>query len=406
MAAGTAVFTAGLGDRVYLSALNDSADQLRRVIEEVAQGSDARRVAAVNRRTVTTSRWSTSIQPPLLDVAWNRSRYDAAGVLLENGADPTVLFNGLVTAVGLCAIGNVAASLSALLRAGHSANERFFPFWHGRDFVNTLCQSTPVHACLGEKDGVLRLECLKVLLAEGNADVNTTDWRGRNPLHLAASHADKPGFEEAFQLLLARSTVATRRALFDGDSVIDLIVSKVQNIQPLHINIILALAGTPVKPENAARLLPVAAARGNQLCAELAARRSPSRRWMAHDDVVQLAFEGRDAYAAEARLERTRVRVALLERVFKLRRKRRRRVAALARKRRERLAALEREMEERKAAIEREMNEEEDEVLAPVEGRLRELEGVLGLESGSSDDEDEDDEDDEKDEGSGEEEGK
>jgi hypothetical protein len=45
----------------------------------------------------------------------------------------------------------------------------------------------------------------------------------------------------------------------------------------------LLASGVPFRLDTASQLLPIAAARGRALEREMAARRSPSRRWRAHD---------------------------------------------------------------------------------------------------------------------------
>ena len=60
--------------------------------------------------------------------------------------------------------------------------------------------------------------------------------------------------------------------------------------------------------------LPIAARRATRATRELAARRSEARRWRAHDCLVDLALEARDAREADARLNATRARLAALER--------------------------------------------------------------------------------------------
>jgi ankyrin repeat protein len=60
--------------------------------------------------------------------------------------------------------------------------------------------------------------------------------------------------------------------------------------------------------------LPIAARRATRATRELAARRSEARRWRAHDCLVDLALEARDAREADARLAATRARLAALER--------------------------------------------------------------------------------------------
>jgi hypothetical protein len=79
----------------------------------------------------------------------------------------------------------------------------------------------------------------------------------------------------------------------------------------------LLASGAPVRPDNAARVLPIVISHGfaaaERRKAELAAGRSEARRWMAHNDVVQLAFDFVELRAIEERLRATEQRVAELE---------------------------------------------------------------------------------------------
>jgi hypothetical protein len=83
----------------------------------------------------------------------------------------------------------------------------------------------------------------------------------------------------------------------------------------------LRISGASVKQENdevvrkvvASHALPILARRYQRLEAELAARKSESRRWRAHDCFVQLAFDFRDAREADEAEAAARARVIELE---------------------------------------------------------------------------------------------
>jgi alanyl-tRNA synthetase len=105
--------------RVYRAvAAGESAEQVLRVIEEVAQGSDETRALAVNKKG------EESDETPLA-AAHRLRRGDLVGALVEAGADVGGVFGGGPwTPVAVCIVYGQAESVSALLKAGHDPNER------------------------------------------------------------------------------------------------------------------------------------------------------------------------------------------------------------------------------------------------------------------------------------------
>jgi hypothetical protein len=100
--------------RVYRAvAAGKSAEQVLRVIEEVAQGSDERRATAVGHS-----------ETPLA-AAHRLRRGDLVGALVRQaGADVGGVFGRLWTPITVCIVYGQAESVSALLKAGHDPNER------------------------------------------------------------------------------------------------------------------------------------------------------------------------------------------------------------------------------------------------------------------------------------------
>jgi hypothetical protein len=118
--------------------------------------------------------------------------------------------------------------------------------------------------------------------------------------------------------LLRALSRETRRAVNTGGwSAVDYIISgrRGQSLEPWHKQLIgeLLAAGAPVRPQNRATALPIAAERAERRDAELAARRSESRRWRAHDDLVGLALDMVERREARQGVEARRARVVALE---------------------------------------------------------------------------------------------
>jgi hypothetical protein len=75
----------------------------------------------------------------------------------------------------------------------------------------------------------------------------------------------------------------------------------------------LLVSGVHVLPQNAAVILPIAASLGERQEAEMAARRSESRRWRAHEAIVGLAFDQQELRDAERAVEARCARLRELE---------------------------------------------------------------------------------------------
>jgi len=177
-----------------------SEAELRRVIEECAQGDDRRRVQAVNHSSTATetplqavNHSSTATETPL-QAAHRQKRGDLVGALVEAGADVGGIFNRKVTPLAVCVAYGQVESVRALLRAGHDANENvgWRPWYSSGDAF-----STPVHFCLAppplglpsdrvvgynKKIGAPQIGCLEVLLQEGGAQVDARDFNGDTPI--------------------------------------------------------------------------------------------------------------------------------------------------------------------------------------------------------------------------------
>jgi len=121
--------------------------------------------------------------------------------------------------------------------------------------------------------------------------------------------------------LLRRSSQQTRRTVmiftdWTNCGAIDFLLFATQaQLAPWHRQVIgeLLASGAPVWPPHAAPVLPSAAERAQQGEDELAARRSESRRWRAHEDVSDLAQEAEELSGAQQGVEERRARVAALE---------------------------------------------------------------------------------------------
>jgi len=76
----------------------------------------------------------------------------------------------------------------------------------------------------------------------------------------------------------------------------------------------LLASGAPVLPENAARVLPLAASLSASQQADLAARPAELCSWRAHESFVDLALDVTELREAEREVEEKRARAAALER--------------------------------------------------------------------------------------------
>jgi len=191
----------GLSRVYHAVASGASKAELRRVIEECAQGDDQRRAQAVNHS-------STATETPL-QAAHRQRRGDLVGALVEAGADVDGIFNGKLTPLAVCIAYGQVESVRALLRAGHDANEEIE--WHPLYGSGDAFSSNPAHFCLAppplglpsdrvvgynKKIGEPQLGCLEVLLREGGADVDARDSRGQTPIFRLARFGSSYDDEE------------------------------------------------------------------------------------------------------------------------------------------------------------------------------------------------------------------
>jgi hypothetical protein len=189
---------------------------------------------------------------------------------------------------------------------------------------------TPVFNCAltGSAD------MLRALVSRG-ASLNGKDEEGLTPLIYGILRNTTPHREEMIAELVRCSSLQARRAvvadpelisLAGGVSAIDVLVCTPEGGDPpddpsdktfekWHFEVISELLASDVSilPETASELLLIAAQHGQSLERELAARRSPSRRWRAHDEFVQLAFDMKDAREADERVAWREARVRELE---------------------------------------------------------------------------------------------
>jgi hypothetical protein len=175
-------------------AAGESAELVRHAIEECAQGSATRRVAAVNEA-------GEDAELPL-QAAHDLRRGDLVGLLLEAGANARALkvFGTDIarcdfSALGLCCAHGRVESVRVLLRDGHETDEyiTYIPFPH----FESQSESTAAHVCIAPPLWArssnfpsapapsLRLACLEALL-QGGADANALTISGETPLHYVA----------------------------------------------------------------------------------------------------------------------------------------------------------------------------------------------------------------------------
>jgi hypothetical protein len=146
-------------------------------------------------------------------------------------------------------------------------------------------------------------------------------------------HLDKYLAEDGFWPLLdevvRRSSTETRRAVVPstGLSAADHLVDAglrystgdddsdlIDDDRFRRVLLELLASGAPIKTEHAAVALPIVASRDGEEAAELAARRSESHRWRAHDDLVSLALDMVELKEAERAAEERQARVLEHER--------------------------------------------------------------------------------------------
>jgi len=212
-----------------------SEAELRRVIEECAQGDDRRRVQAVNYSSIATE--------TLLQAADRQKRGDLVGALVEAGADVGGIFNGKLTPLAVCIAYGQVESVRALLRAGHDAMEQV-GWGVGSGSETHTC--SPAHFCLAPptlglpsdrvvnthtRIGAPQIGCLKLVLREGSAeDVDAQDSYGNAPIlwlaRLSSSYDDEE--EKAARDLLV-SAGARTLGVFGNKGCSPLIMAAVYN---------------------------------------------------------------------------------------------------------------------------------------------------------------------------------
>jgi len=258
MAAATATTAAAAGgpcgdaddvSPVYNAVSSGASEaELRRVIEECAQGDDRRRVQAVNRGDTP------------LQAAHRQKRGDLVGALVEAGADVGGIFNRKVTPLAVCVAYGQVESVRALLRAGHDANENvgWRPWYSSGDDV--FC--TPAHFCLAppplglpsdrvvgynKKIGEPQIGCLEVLLQEGGADVDARDFNGDTPIFLLAQFGSSYNDEEekaARDLLV--SAGASTSGVFNMDDALSPLMMAADFRSTRFARFLIEEAGAPV----------------------------------------------------------------------------------------------------------------------------------------------------------------
>jgi ankyrin repeat protein len=192
--------------RLYAAVSNGaSAEELRRVIEECAQGDEQRRAQAVNHS-----------ETPL-QAAHRQKRGDLVGALVEAGADVRSIFDGKLTPLAVCIAYGQVESVRALLHSGHHANAEIE--W-GIGYGSGKKSCAPSHFALapaplglaadrvvtGKVVGAPQIGCLEVLLWEGGASVNALDWNDQTPIFWlaeAGSAYDEEEEKAALDLLVS-----------------------------------------------------------------------------------------------------------------------------------------------------------------------------------------------------------
>jgi len=155
-------------------------------------------------------------------------------------------------------------------------------------------------------------------LIERGVSVNTTDENGWTPLMIACFYVHQPNRRVRTLEIFRHSSAETRRAVTEGGwSAIDCIVACLHDrIQSWQADLIgeLQSAGAPVQHYNAARVVPIAAARAARREAVLAALPPLAHDWRAHEALVSLALDVRELREAERALLERRARLEALER--------------------------------------------------------------------------------------------
>jgi ankyrin repeat protein len=161
--------------RRLLAAINERkpADEIKRMLDRMGQGSEERRKAVLN------PKFETPLQ-----AAHRLASHSVAAALLVAGASPSQLFNGEATALAICCAKGNADGVRALLVAGHDPAEKTTNFWR-RSSEGYNGGLTAAHVCAVWSTGgkqVGQMECLRVLVEEGGADINAKNDGDETPI--------------------------------------------------------------------------------------------------------------------------------------------------------------------------------------------------------------------------------
>jgi hypothetical protein len=200
-----------IDDSVYKAVIaNDKSDEeIMALVEEIAQGDDARRKAAVN------TAGKDNEMP--LKAAKRLERGALACRLLVAGAKPSQFsehFLGHPTALAICASYGDLACVRALLKAGADAREPCGEFWHGpgpgrRRMISVV---HVVAAYSDEPGHEQRMECLRFLVNEAGVEINATDDMGDTAVHWLARYPPSPGGLRVLKTLLSLGAKVDARA--------------------------------------------------------------------------------------------------------------------------------------------------------------------------------------------------
>ena len=177
--------------RVYDAVISGKrTDEIERLIEEIAQGDDEKRKAAVNK----TGEDEAGEKESPLKAAKRLERGDLVCRLLVAGADPSQFFYSFhgktATALAVCCSYGDVSSVRVLLKKGHDPNQKTVNFWTPvgpyADCTVALIHVFAVYA--NEEPGHDgRLACLRAVVEEGGADADArTDLAGSTALHYLA----------------------------------------------------------------------------------------------------------------------------------------------------------------------------------------------------------------------------
>jgi hypothetical protein len=194
-------------DYVYRSVVaGETPEQVQRMIDLVAEGSDARRRSAVNaagrhdyydhsevwrRRPRACTRDETPLQ-----AAHRLRRANLVGLLVMQGAEAKGLegfgSDSRVPSLALVASYGLVSDLRKMLRRGRDANKKFScaPSWNKGRLVSDctaahVCVSTPATMYGQPPAAEDLLLCLRLLVKEGGGDPNARDSNGETPIFWA-----------------------------------------------------------------------------------------------------------------------------------------------------------------------------------------------------------------------------